>query len=346
MKKYILILGIAYVACSCGGGNTTNESTNTSQNVKDIQIDGSSTVYPVSSAIAEEFMKAETGVNITISESGSGGGFKKFIRQEIDIANASRPITKKEDSLCKAAGVEYLELPIAYDGLVVVVNPKNTWVDYLKKSELKKMWEPAAEGKITKWSQIRQGWPDEEIHLYGAGTASGTFDYFTEAICGKAKAIRKDYNPSENDNVLVQGISSDRLALGYFGIHYYKENSKILKLVPIDDEDDTNGKGPIYPNEITVKNGTYQPLSRPLFIYVNKKSTERPEVDKFIQYYLDSAAVKVPETGYITLNKSTYELVKKRYLDKITGSLYLDIKTLVGIRPDELYMSEASQTAQ
>jgi phosphate transport system substrate-binding protein len=314
---------------SCGGSGKKQAGT--------VQIDGSSTVYPITEAIAEEFQISNKGVKVTAGESGTGGGFKKFLRKEIDIADASRPISVKEDSLCKAAGIEYYELPIAYDGLVVVVNPANTWVTSMTVVELKKIWEPEAQGKITRWNHIRPEWPDEEIHLYGAGTASGTFDYFTEAIVGKSKSCRGDYTGSEDDNVLVQGVSSDKLALGFFGIHYYDENKEKLKVIPIDDENEANGAGPIFPSEATVKNATYQPLSRPLFIYVRQESTERPEVDDFIKYYLDNSVEIVPETGYITLDKELYALIKRRYENKTTGSLFLQEGSTVGVKLNEIY---------
>jgi phosphate transport system substrate-binding protein len=328
MKKLIFVPVLASLL-SCGGSGNKQAGT--------VQIDGSSTVYPITEAIAEEFQISNKGVKVTAGESGTGGGFKKFLRKEIDIADASRPISVKEDSLCKAAGIEYYELPIAYDGLVVVVNPANTWVTSMTVVELKKIWEPEAQGKITRWNHIRPEWPDEEIHLYGAGTASGTFDYFTEAIVGKSKSCRGDYTGSEDDNVLVQGVSSDKLALGFFGIHYYDENKEKLKVIPIDDENEANGAGPIFPSEATVKNATYQPLSRPLFIYVRQESTERPEVDDFIKYYLDNSVEIVPETGYITLDKELYALIKRRYENKTTGSLFLQEGSTVGVKLNEIY---------
>jgi phosphate transport system substrate-binding protein len=339
MKKIIFLPLIALIMMSCGGSGNKTEQASDSSSAQggSVQVDGSSTVYPITEAIAEEFQKINKEVKVTAGESGTGGGMKKFARKEIDIADASRPISAKEDSLCKAAGIEYYELPIAYDGLVVVINPQNTWLTSLTIKELKKIWEPEAQGKITKWNQIRKEWPDLEIHLYGAGTASGTFDYFTEAIVGKAKSCRGDYTGSEDDNVLVQGVSSDKLAMGFFGIHYYNENKDKLKIVAIDDEKDENGKGPIIPSEETVKNATYQPLSRPLFIYVSKEAANRPEITSFVNYYLDNASTVVPETGYITLDKDIYALIKKRFESKISGSLFLTGKSSVGVKLNELY---------
>jgi len=206
--------------------------------------------------------------------------------------------------------------------------------------ELKKIWEPEAQGKITKWNQIRKEWPNEEIHLYGAGTASGTFDYFTEAIVGKAKSCRGDYTGSEDDNVLVQGIASDKLALGFFGIHYYTANKDKLKLISVDDENDSNGKGAIFPSVATVKDASYQPLSRPLFIYINAKSAEGTEVNTFVKFYLDNAAKLVPETGYIALEKTIYDLIKIRFDKKIKSSVYLNKEKTIGLRLEELFKAE------
>src|SRR4030066_2033081 len=278
-----------------------------------IKVDGSSTVYPITEAVAEEFQKAEKGkTKVTVGISGTGGGFKKFCNGEIDISDASRPIKPSEVELCKKNSIKYIELPVAYDGLAVMVNPKNNWVDYLTVKELKKIWEPEAQGKIKKWNQIRPNWPDKEIHLFGAGVDSGTFDYFTEAINGKGGASRGDFTASEDDNVLVQGIATDTLALGFFGVAYYEHNKDRLKLVPIDDENDANGKGPILPEYENVVKGTYQPLARPIFIYVNKKSADKPEVRKFVEYYMETGAGLSKEVGYIALPDRAYELALRR----------------------------------
>jgi phosphate transport system substrate-binding protein len=233
----------------------------------EIKVDGSSTVYPITEAVGEEFQKLHPDVKVVVGISGTGGGFKKFCNGETDISNASRPILQKEIDTCAQNGIEYIELPVAYDALSVVVNPRNDWVACMTVAELKKIWEPDAQGKITRWNQVRPEWPDAPLNLYGAGTDSGTFDYFTEAIVGKAKASRGDYTASEDDNVLVQGVANDQYALGYFGLAYYFENQDKLKAVAID-----NGKGCVLPSEETVRNGTYQPLSRPLFIYVSRKA--------------------------------------------------------------------------
>jgi phosphate transport system substrate-binding protein len=334
----IFVFGVAHIMTSCGGKNdTAGKEEGLSGTVK---VDGSSTVYPITEAVAEEFRNENKKVNPEIGISGTGGGFKKFIRNEIDIANASRPIKKGEDSACAAGGVEYLELPVAFDGLAVVVNPQNTWVNDITVAELKTLWSPEAQGKITKWNQVRSGWPNEEIHLFGAGTQSGTFDYFTEAINGKSKSCRGDYTASEDDNVLVQGISSDKNALGFFGLDYFTANKDKLKLVPVDDQKDENGKGPIAPSVETVKNATYQPLSRPLLIYVNTKALERKEVDAFVKYFLNNAESLVGEVGYVPLTKEMYDLVKKRFEAKKTGSAFLKLKSDVGIKMEDLLKME------
>lgn len=243
-----------------------------------IKVDGSSTVFPITEGIAEDFQKANKGLKVTVGVSGTGGGFKKFCRDETDISNASRPIQASEMALCKAAGIEYYELPIAFDALTVVINPRNTWLKQATVAELKTMWEPAAQGKVTRWNQVNPTWPDQPIKLFGAGADSGTFDYFTEAIVGKAKSSRGDFTASEDDNVLVQGVAGDVNAIGYFGYAYYAENTNKLKALAIVEKE---GKPAVLPSAETVANGAYQPLARPIFIYVRVKSMEKPEVKKF-----------------------------------------------------------------
>jgi len=286
---------------------------------KVVKIDGSSTVYPITEAVAEEFQKAKKGaIKVTVGISGTGGGFKKFCRGETDISDASRPILKKEINVCKEKGIEYIELPVAYDGIAVTVNPKNTWVTSLIIADLKKMWEPSAQGRVTKWSQVRPEWPDAPLKLFGPGADSGTFDYFTEAVVGKSKSSRGDFTASEDDNVLVQGIAGDKNALGYFGLAYYEENKDKLKLLAID-----GGKGSILPSEKTVMDGTYSPLSRPLFIYVNKKSAStRPEVKEFVEYYLKNAPKLVKQVKYIPLPATAYKLARERFAKMKTGTMF------------------------
>lgn len=300
----ILIAITALFLTACGGnsGNGGGEMEGT------ISIDGSSTVFPVSEAVAEEFRNEQPRVKVTIGVSGTGGGFKKFGRGETDISDASRPIKDKEKKICEENKITYQELSVAYDGLAVLVNPANDWVDHFTVEELKMLWEPTAQGNIMKWSQIREGWPDEEIHLFGPGTASGTYDYFTEAIVGESGSSRGDFTASEDDNVLVQGIAGDKFGLGFFGLAYYEENKDKLKLVSVD-----GGSGPVAPSLETVKNGTYAPLSRPLFIYVNSKAVERPEVVEFVNFYLDNAAELSKDVGYIPLPDEEYKKQKEAF---------------------------------
>ena len=305
-----------------------------------IKVDGSSTVFPITEAVAEEFQKQYPGIKVMVGISGTGGGFKRFGRGETDISDASRPIKPKEVELCKDNGIQYIELQVAYDGLAVMVNPKNTWVNHLTVKELKKMWEAEAQGAVTKWSQIRGGFPDKGIHLFGPGTDSGTFDYFTEAICGKSGASRGDYTASEDDNVLVEGIASDSLALGYFGLAYYEQNKDKLKIVPIDDENDANGKGAIEPSLQSVMDSTYQPLARPIFIYVSTKASEKEEVRKFVEFYLKEAATLVAEVGYIPLPKEAYEAALERFKKRITGSVFGGKGAKVGVKITDLLRLE------
>lgn len=268
----------------------------------EVRIDGSSTVYPISEAIAEEFLYEQPRVKITVGISGTGGGFKKFIRREIDINNASRKIKEAEHKACIDNDIAYIELMVAFDGLVVVVNKKNDWVDHFTVEELRKIWEPAAQNKVVRWNQIRSEWPDEAFHLYGPGIASGSYDYFTEALIGQSGASRGDFTASEDDNVLVKGIAGDKNAIGFFGFAYYEENRDKLKVIGVDD-----GNGVIIPGLETIKSGVYSPLSRPVFIYVNDQAAGRPAVREFVNFYLNNADSLVRETGYIPLPGEEYE---------------------------------------
>lgn len=306
-KLVIAILATAFLT-ACGGDKNAPGSDSVGALKGEVKIDGSSTVYPITEAVAEDFGNINKDVVVAAAESGTGGGFKKFGRGEIDINDASRPMKAIEDSLCKTNNISYVELLVAYDGLAVVVNPQNDWCKDITVAELKKIWEPEAQGKIMKWSQVRAGWPDQEIHLYGPGSQSGTFDYFTEEICGKAKASRGDYTASEDDNVLVQGIAGDKYALGFFGLAYYESNKDKLKLVGVD-----SGNGPVQPSVETVKNKTYTPLGRPLFIYVNSTAVARPEVKAFVEYYLDNAAALSEEVGYVPLTAEETQKEKEKF---------------------------------
>ena len=290
-----------------------------------ISIDGSSSVYPITEAVAEEYRLHHGDIRVTVGVSGTGGGFKKFSRGETDISNASRPIKESEIKACEANNIAFIEVPVAYDGLAIVVNISNDFVNHLTVAELKKIWEPAAQQKITSWKQVRSDFPDVPISLYGAGTSSGTYDYFTEAIVGKAKSSRGDYTASEDDNVLVQGVSSDRGGLGFFGLAYYEENKAKLKLVGIDAG---KGKGPVYPNDTTVRTGTYAPLSRPEFIYINAKSATSPVIQDFVKFYLENAAALVKEIGYVPLPDEAYQLSYQRFYKKKTGSMFAEKSTV------------------
>jgi phosphate transport system substrate-binding protein len=258
-----------------------------------IQVDGSSTVYPITEAVAEEFKNTQPDVRVTVGLSGTSGGMKKFVVGEIDICDASRPIKETEITACKEHNIEYIELQVAFDGLSVVVNPENDWVDCMTVAQLKELWQP--ESAVQKWSDLNPEWPGEPIKLYGPGTDSGTFEYFTEVIVGEARKSRSDYSPSEDDNMLVTGVEGGKYALGYFGYAYYEENKERLKLLGIDGGDGNCVK----PSVEAVRNGTYKPLSRPLFIYVNKKALERPEVRAFVEFYVENANKLAAEVGYV-----------------------------------------------
>jgi len=310
MKKLVIMMSLALVIGACGNKKEQKDvsGNETAKLTGNISIDGSSTVFPITEAVAEEFRKIQPDVKVTIGVSGTGGGFQKFSRGETNISNASRPIKDKEIAACAENNITYLDVEVAYDGLAVVVNPGNTWVDSFTVEELKKIWEPAAQGKIMKWNQIRPEWPNEEIHLYGPGTASGTFDYFTEAINGKSGSSRGDYTASEDDNVLVLGIEGDKYALGFFGLAYYEESKDKLTLVGVH-----NGKEVVKPSIETVSNGTYSPLSRPLYIYVNSTSVKHPEIVEFVNFYIDNAAKLSEDVGYIALPAELYAKQKESF---------------------------------
>jgi phosphate transport system substrate-binding protein len=303
-----------------------------------VKLDGSSTVYPISEAVAEEFQKAKkNAIKVTVGISGTGGGFKKFCRGETDISDASRPILKKEMDECTKSGIKYFELPVAFDALTVVMNPKNSFVKQLTVAELKTMWSPEAQGKVTKWNQVNAAFPDAPLKLFGAGADSGTFDYFTEAVVGKAKSSRGDYTASEDDNVLVQGVQRDINAIGYFGYAYYAENQDKLKAVPIVEKD---GKPAVVPSEKTVLDGSYQPLSRPIFIYVSEAAFQKPEVKEFVDFYLKNAAKLAKEVKYVPLPAKAYDMnvehLKKGKLGTVFGG-----NAEVGVRIEDLLAREA-----
>jgi phosphate transport system substrate-binding protein len=318
-------------ALGCGGSSPEPGGTAPG----DIKVDGSSTVFVLSEAVAEEFTNAGNRARVTVGQSGTGGGFQKFCRGETDISDASRPIRQTEMDACKAAGVNFYEVPVAYDGIAVVVNPKADWIADITAAELKALWEPAAQGKIMRWNQIRPNWPDREVHLFGAGVDSGTYDYFTEAIAGKEGASRGDFTASEDDNVLVQGVAGDELALGFLPFAYYNENRERLKLVPVD-----GGKGPIAPSFDTIRDGSYQPLSRPLFIYVSDKALARPEIQQFMDFYIANVGSLAEEVGYVQLGDEGYRLVAAHFARRQPGTMFEHGGSQVGMTIEQLLAKE------
>ncbi len=344
MTKLMIAAVCSLLACKGGDKSESGKTTESAGGSTDtggggkvggsvIKIDGSSTVFPITQAVAEDFQQ-DKGGRVTVGVSGTGGGFKKLCRGEIEIAGASRPIKDEEVSACKSGGIDFVELPVAFDGLAIVVHKSNDWVDHITVDELKTIWAPEAQDKVKKWSQVRKGWPDKDLRLFGPGVDSGTYDYFTQAVVGKEHASRGDFTSSEDDNVLVQGVSSDAAALGFFGYAYYSENKEKLKLVPVDDGKDDNGKGPIEASPETVEKGTYQPLSRPIFIYVSTRAAGRPEVKAFVDYYLTKGPELVKEVGYIALPAKAYQLAQKRFADQKTGSVFHGSR--VGVTVEEL----------
>jgi phosphate transport system substrate-binding protein len=302
------------IACTGGGtGPGTNEAAV-------IKVDGSSTVFPITEAVAEEFQNEKQGkVNVTVGISGTGGGFKKFGRGEIDIADASRPILAEEMAQAKTNGIEFIELPVAFDALTVVVNNQNNWVTSITVADLKKIWEPGAQGKVTHWNHVRPEWPNEKIALFGAGADSGTFDYFTEAVVGKAKSSRGDYTASEDDNVLVQGVEGNKYALGYVPYAYYAPHSSRMKALGIEWEKN-KVQGPVLPSPENVLAGTYNPLSRPLFIYVSRKSMDKPAVKEFVEFYLKHVKTLAAEVKYVALSEIAYQMATQRLATMQIGS--------------------------
>jgi phosphate transport system substrate-binding protein len=336
--RYGALSVVLAIAVACGPPGEQGSSTPT-----EIRIDGSSTVFPISEAVAEEFQKAKPGVRVTVGISGTGGGFQRFCRGETDISDASRPISRSEITACGSAGINFIELPVAYDGIAIVVNPKADWINDVTVDELRMLWEPAAQGKIARWNEVRPSWPDREIHLFGAGVDSGTYDYFTEAITGKAKASRGDFTSSEDDNVLVQGVAGDELALGFIPFAYFGENESKLKLVPVDDRRADNGDGPVAPSLDSIRTGNYQPLSRPLFLYVSEKALARPEVQQFIEYYLGEGPALAEEVGYVELGEQVYQLVREHFASRKMGSAFAESGTQVGMTIEQLLSRERAQ---
>ncbi len=331
----VLVGSLALLGIACGGGATGPGAAESTV----IKIDGSSTVFPITEAVAEEFQKEKQGkIKVTVGISGTGGGFKKFARGETDISDASRPILTEEMALAKAAGIEYIELPVAFDALTVVVNPQNTWVTSMTVEELKKIWEPGAQGKITHWNQVRPEWPNEKIALFGAGADSGTFDYFTEAIVGKPKSSRGDYTASEDDNVLVQGVEGNKYSLGYIPYAYFAPHSSRMKAVAIQ-WDKNKVKEPVMPSPENVIAGTYNPLSRPLFIYVSRKSLDKPAVKEFVEFYLKNGGTLAKEVKYVPLTDTAYQMAMERLRTMKTGTGFGGIPE-VGLSVEEILKRE------
>ncbi|MGE0294874.1 MAG: PstS family phosphate ABC transporter substrate-binding protein [Hyphomonadaceae bacterium] len=298
---------LALAAAGCGGGDNSASSSD-----ETIQVDGSSTVFPLSEAAAEAFgANTRGGARVTVGESGTGGGFRKFCRGETQVQGASRPILTEEMEACAAAGIQYVELPIAFDGLTVVVHPENP-VRAATIEQLRRIWEPAAEGVITNWRQVDPQWPDQAMPLFGAGTASGTFDFFTEAVVGTAKSSRTDYTPTEDDNVTVQGVLGNPTAMGYFGYAYYEQNRERLTALTI------NG---VAPSPETIASGEY-PLARPIFIYVSADALRRPAVQRFVQYFVSNAGELSRQVGYVPLPASAYETFAERARTMTTGTAF------------------------
>lgn len=329
-----------------GGGTTTaggNAGTEggavDDTNVQgEVEVDGSSTVHVLNQAVTEEFKDNYFDVDVSLKSSGTGGGFKRFVTGELDITGASRPIKTEEIELAKKNGVEYIELPVCFDALTVAVNAENNWLDSITVDELKKMWEAAAEEKITKWNQVNPKWPNEELALFGAGPDSGTFEYFTEAICKEKGNHRKDYGGNENDNVIITNIEGDKKAIGYIPFAYYVEHDKTLKALAIDWKADDD-QGPVLPSVENVIKGIYNPLARPLFIYVNRKSADKPAVMAFVNFYIENAGDLAGEVQYIPLPDEAYSTVKQRWESRKTGTVFGG-KAAVGMKLEDIVKAE------
>lgn len=337
LRAAVALIPLAVLLSGCGGGKEAGTAA-TGAEAPVIRIDGSSTVFPIAEAVAEEFQLGQRGrVRVTVGLSGTGGGFKKLCRGDVHIANASRPILTEEMDVCRAAGIGFIELPIAFDAITVVVHPQNDWVKSLSVADLKKIWEPAAQATILNWNQVRPQWPDSPLMLFGPGADSGTFDYFTEAIVGKAKSSRGDFTASEDDNVLVQGVEHNKNALGYFGLAYYISHKERMRAVPI-----VNSKGAaILPSIASVTDGSYEPLSRPLFVYVSAVAARLPEVRRFIEFYMTEGPALAAEAGFVPLPERASRLALRYFQEERLGSVFGGVPE-VGVTIDELLEREAT----
>ena len=335
-----LLLATAVAVSACGGGERPAGGGDGLEGT--ITVDGSSTVFPITEAVAEEFMLENPGVRVTIGVSGTGGGFSKFTRGVTDISNASRPIKPEEAEQAAANGITYIELPVAYDGLAVVVNPGADFVECLTVAELRAIWAPGS--TVDNWSEVRAGFPDRELRLYGAGTDSGTYDYFTAAIVGEEGESRADFNASEDDNTLVQGVAGTEGALGFIPYSYYDSNQERLKLIGIDDGDEANGAGCVQPNAESVRSGTYQPLARPEFIYVSTARADDPAVRAFVEYYMEHGGALAEEVGYVALSPEAYAAAAERFANRVTGSVFSG-GSQIGVRLEDLLRMEGAEPA-
>ncbi|MDJ0593098.1 MAG: PstS family phosphate ABC transporter substrate-binding protein [Pleurocapsa sp. MO_226.B13] len=330
VKRSLLGIAIATILSSCSGGVVSEQN-------PAINIDGSSTVYPITNAIAEQYRTAKADTDITVNFSGTGGGFKKFCAGETEINNASRPISAAEMKACKEAGVAYIELPIAFDALTVIANPANDWLESITIEELAKIWSPEAEDRVNRWNQVNSEFPDRPLNLYGPGEASGTYDYFTEAVVGESGASRSDYLKSEDDNILVQGVEQDPNALGYLGLAYYESDQDNMKAVAVD-----RGEGPVLPSRETVEAGEYQPLSRPLFIYVNSSAAQKnPDLQEFVEMYIEQAPEVVTQVGYVPLPEDGYQLTEIHFQRGKVGTVF-EGKSAFNLTIGELLRKQAT----
>jgi phosphate transport system substrate-binding protein len=307
-------------------------------------MDGSSTVFPISRAVVNLYAEHVTA-EIKVAVSGTGGGLRKFCRKEIAVAGASRPISETEAGFCADAKIDFVELPVAFDGIAVVVSKENDWVDEMTVAELKKLWEPSAEGKVMKWSDLRPTWPPKPIELHGPGRESGTFDYFSETVVGVSGASRGDYRASEDDEELVKGVTSSKYALGYFGYSYYARNAQRLKALAVDDGVAENGVGAVPPTPASITDGSYQPLARPLFLYVSVEAARRPEVDDLVRFYLRAGRMVAADVGCIPLPDQLFDLARRRFAERRVGSVFHGVRSSVGITIHDLLEAESAALA-